>query len=208
MPKCSIGSESLSPSNSTSTRPARGWRLWKLEKEGTASGHSGLMDIPMVIEQAMHEERKELLAIAVETGLFDAEEAEALLGSVLDRFLIGGLPDGHSIAVCRDSMGGTALGWTYYAPDAYAEQVWNIWWIGVAPSCHGKGVGQAMMHSIEREASENNVRVIVVETSDGSALARARSFYRSLGYGECGVIPNFYGAGDSKVIFSKSLLVA
>jgi ribosomal protein S18 acetylase RimI-like enzyme len=61
------------------------------------------------------------------------------------------------------------------------------------------------LSNIERDAAALGARVIVIETSDQEALARARNFYLKRGYEERGRIPDFYAEGDSKVIFSRSL---
>ncbi|MCT0207577.1 N-acetyltransferase [Synechococcus sp. CS-1332] len=159
----------------------------------------------MIIGPIQEHEREVLLGLAVSTGLFTAEDAEGLLGGVLDSLAAGELPEGHTVVACRESRDGPAIGWSYYAPDPYAETVWNVWWIGVSPSYHGDGVGQAILSNIERDAAALGARVIVIETSDQAPLARARNFYLKRGYEERGRIPDFYAEGDSKVIFSRSL---
>ena len=159
----------------------------------------------MIIEPIQENERSALLGLAVSTGLFASEDAEGLLGRVLDSLAAGALPDGHTAVACRESHGGPAIGWSYYAPDPYSEKVWNVWWLGVSPSHHGGGVGQAILANIEQVAAELGARVIVIETSDQAPLARARSFYQKQGYQERGRIPDFYAKGESKVIFSRSL---
>ena len=159
----------------------------------------------MIIGPIQEHEREVLLGLAVRTGLFTAEDAEGLLGGVLDSLAAGELPEGHTAVACRESQDGPAIGWSYYAPDPYAEGVWNVWWLGVSPSHHGGGVGQAILSNIERDTAAFGARVIVIETSDQEALARARNFYLKRGYEERGRIPDFYAEGDSKVIFSRSL---
>lgn len=159
----------------------------------------------MIIAPVQKHERQALLDLAVSTGLFTPEDAEGLLGSVLDSLTAGDLPSGHAAVSCRESYGSPVVGWSYFAPDPYAEQVWNVWWIGVTPSHHGMGVGQALLAHVKQAAMASGVRIIVIETSDQAPLARARKFYLKLGYKECGRIPDFYDKGDAKVIFSCSI---
>ncbi|TXH71758.1 MAG: GNAT family N-acetyltransferase [Thiothrix sp.] len=158
----------------------------------------------MVVHSAQTGERSALLDIALKTRLFTPDEAEALLGGTLDGLADGSLPETHQSVVCR-APAGEALGWSYFAPDAYAEDVWNIWWLGVAPEHHGQGVAQALLSHIEQTITQLGGRVIVIETSDQQPLARARRFYAKSGYSECGRIPDFYGAGDAKVILARSM---
>lgn len=150
-------------------------------------------------------ERARLLEIAVATGLFQPDDAEGLLGSVIDELAAGRLPAGHA-AVAVDGPGtGGAVGWAYHAPDPYAGNVWNLWWIGVDPAAHGTGVGRVLLEHVERVAAQNEGRVLVIETSDLPPMARARAFYTRAGYGERGRIPDFYADGEAKVIFSKRI---
>lgn len=137
--------------------------------------------------------------------MFSAEEAEALLGHVLDELAGGRLGDGHLAVECRKTANDPVIGWSYYAPDAYSDKVWNIWWIGVLPECQGSGAGLALLDHVTNEAIRAGARVIVIETSDQAALARARAFYAKHGFEARGMIPDFYATGDAKVIFSRSL---
>lgn len=159
----------------------------------------------LLIKPVRSEERAILLALAVETGLFLSEEAEGLLGTVLDELHAQSLPAGHAAVTCRRSSEEAAVGWAYFAPDPYAEQVWNLWWIGVLPGHHGSGAASALLAHVEHAASQAGARVVVIETSDLDSTGRARNFYVKSGYRERGRIPDYYGQDESKVIFSRSL---
>lgn len=150
------------------------------------------------------EDREELLAVAVNTGLFSMEDAEALLGHVLDELAGGRLGDGHRAIECRRTANDPVIGWCYYAPDAYSEKIWNVWWIGVLPESHGGGAGPALLAHVTDEAIQAGARAMVIETSDQAALERARRFYVKQGFEVRGAIPDFYAKGESKVIFSRS----
>jgi ribosomal protein S18 acetylase RimI-like enzyme len=158
----------------------------------------------MIIEPVQASEKAALLALAVDTGLFSAEDAEGLLGTIVDSFSNNELPSQHAVVVCRDFQGGPVVGWSYFAPDHYAEDVWNVWWIGVAPKRHGTGPGRALLSFVEKAVAEARGRVIVIETSDQDFLSCARKFYTKAGYNERGRIPDFYSKDESKVIFSRS----
>lgn len=159
----------------------------------------------MIITPVQKHERTALLSLAVSTELFTPIAAEDLLGGILDALAAGELPERHAAVACRALHDGPALGWSYYAPDPYADTVWNVWWIGVHPHHHGGGAGQRLLAHIEQTAIAAGARVIVIETSDQAPLARARRFYTKLGYAERGRIPDFYADGDAKVIFSRTL---
>jgi ribosomal protein S18 acetylase RimI-like enzyme len=159
----------------------------------------------MLLQPAKPNEREELLTIAVRTGLFSREEAEGLLGSVLEELAAERLPEGHATVTCRATPDGPVMGWAYFAPDPYADRVWNLWWIGVLPEHQGTGAGRALLTHAESVATQAGARVLVIETSDLEPMARARRFYLNASYSERGRIPDFYSKGEAKVIFSRSL---
>jgi ribosomal protein S18 acetylase RimI-like enzyme len=149
-------------------------------------------------------ETDDLLKLAVSTGLFSPEEADALLGETLGQWHAGKLPAGHAATVAADA-GDKALGWSYFAPDPNAGGVWNLWWIGCRPDAFGSGVGRALLAEFESVAHRAGARILIVETSSSSQLDRARRFYAREGYAQRGDIPNFYGPNDNKLIFVKEI---
>ena len=157
----------------------------------------------MLVEPIHHSDRSHLLAVAIDTGLFAANEAELLLGEIIDSLASGTLPEGHEAVCCRFERGLPAVGWSYFAPDQHAENVWNIWWIGVDPGNLGTGAGQHLLRHVEGKIASSGGRLVVIETSAADSLARARRFYQAQGYTECGRVPDFYAIGESKVIFAR-----
>lgn len=160
-----------------------------------------------MIRSPHEHESAALVAIGVDTGLFSPAEAELLLAQTLADLHAGRLPDGHVAAVVVDAAD-VPLGWAYFAADDKASGVWNLWWIGVAPRAQGGGAGTALLAHVERHVQQQAGRVLVIETSASPALARTRAFYRRRGYRECGTIPDFYAAGDGKVIFARTFAPA
>lgn len=158
-----------------------------------------------MIRPATPADTESLLHVAVATGLFEPADAAALLGQVLADLHAGHLAAGHAVAMWVASAASAPEGWVYFAPDVYAEQVWDLWWIGVTPAAHGRGIGAALLESVEAAVTAARGRLLVIETSALDPLIRARAFYRRHGYDECGRIPDFYAAGDDKVIFAKRL---
>jgi ribosomal protein S18 acetylase RimI-like enzyme len=160
-----------------------------------------------VIRTPRPSETETLVQLSRRTGLFTPSEADALLRSTLDALHDGTLIGPHLVRVIAGEADDHPLGWAYAAESTTAPGVWDVWWIGVDPAAHGRGVGTELLDSLEREMRAAKARVVVIETSDGAGLARARRFYPSRGYVERGRIPDFYAPGEAKVIFSKSIEV-
>jgi ribosomal protein S18 acetylase RimI-like enzyme len=157
----------------------------------------------MLIESVTPQDRGQLLLVAVSTGLFTSEEAESLLGEILDGLASKTMPPGHQAISCRFRSIEAPVGWSYFAPDSHATDVWNLWWIGVSPRGHGKGVGALLLQYAENKVASLGGRIVVVETSAAEELGRARRFYGTQGYLECGRVPDFYAEGEAKVIFAR-----
>lgn len=144
-------------------------------------------------------------ALAVAAHMFPAEE----VGFLAEQFAAserGESPDSHWLVLER---AGSVLGAAYYAPEPYADRMWNLYFLVVSPEAHGQGLGKRLVEHVEdtlRAHGEAEARVLIVETSSTAQYAGTRDFYRRLGYVEEATIRQFYGPEDDKVVFWKSLV--
>lgn len=93
----------------------------------------------------------------------------------------------------------------YCAPEEMTEGTWNLLLIAVDISHQGQGVGRAMMDYIEQKLARMKVRILLVETSGVPEFERTRQFYLQCHYTKVATIPEYYSAGDDKVVFWKKL---
>lgn len=100
---------------------------------------------------------------------------------------------------------GKPIGWICFGPTPRAVATFDIYWIAVARDEQGKGVGKALMLHAEKLISEMGGRLCVVETSGRAIYDSTREFYRRLGFSDAAHLPDFYTAGDDKVIYTKRL---
>lgn len=77
--------------------------------------------------------------------------------------------------------------------------------IAVAPSEQGRGVGASLVQALEQTLKDKGARVLIADTSGAEPFMSTREFYRKQGYTEVGRIPEFWAAGDDKVVFWKAL---
>ncbi len=143
--------------------------------------------------------------IAVATEMFATDEV-GFFDEMIAGFLDGTMPEHHWLVVEQDAA---VVAGAYYAPEPFADRMWNLYFIAVSPRHQGCGTGAALVTHVEanlRALGEETARVIVVETSSTDRYARTRDFYRRLGYDEEARIRQFYGPGDDKVVFWKSLV--
>ncbi len=156
-----------------------------------------------MIRPVRSDETDALVALGLRPGLFTAEEADSLLRETLLGIHSSSLGDGHFAFACEGPRG--PEGWVYFADNPRTNGVWDLWWIGVDPELHGRGIGRGLLQFAEEHASSQGARVMLVETSASEALARTRKFYALRGYTVCGTVPDFYAPGEGKVIFARDL---
>ena len=143
--------------------------------------------------------------IAVAADMFTADEAE-FFDEMLHGALDGSL-EGHQWLVVETAEG-TIVSATQFAPEPFADRMWNLYFIAVDPEQQGSGIGRAMMGHVETELTqrgEDHARTLIVETSSTDQYARTRQFYLGLGYDEEACIRDFYGPDDHKIVFWKRL---
>lgn len=96
-----------------------------------------------------------------------------------------------------------ALG--YCAPEKLTNGTYNLYAIAVRKELQGQGIGQKMMHFIEKLLTDDGNRILIVETSSIDHYALTRKFYHTLGYKQAAVIADFWDEGEDKIIFWKKL---
>jgi GNAT superfamily N-acetyltransferase len=135
------------------------------------------------------------------TGFFtDAEVgvAEELLDIYLET------PDQKDYQVAVIENGAKAVaGYMTWGPTPLAEDAYDLYWMAVAPSEQGQGRGKEMVRWLEAEVRRRGGRVILIETSSQPKYHGTRQFYIDLDYREVARVPDFYRAGDDRVIYAK-----
>lgn len=141
-------------------------------------------------------------AIAIATGLFDAE-SWLDVETVLAQCVRGELED-HTWVVLEEDRHGV-VGAAYYAREPFSHQMWNMYFLGVLPGHQGDGTGAALVAHVEEVLRDRKERVLIIETSGVDSFEPTRAFYRKQGYDEEARIREFYGPGDDKIVFWKAL---
>ena len=145
-------------------------------------------------------------ALAVDNGMF-APDDMAGFDEMLRGYLDGSI-DRHQWIVAEGEAGRIA-GAAYYAPEPFADRVWNLYFLAVHPDQHRLGIGTALVAHIEqslRSAGQQIARVLIVETSSTDHYQAARRFYIREGFDLEARVREFYGPDDDKILYWKSLL--
>lgn len=161
--------------------------------------------MPPTIRPAIPNDVDAIKRIAVDTNMFDAAEV-GFFDDMLGGYFDGSMHDNHWL-VTEDAA--IVIAAAYYAPEPFADRMWNLYFIAVDPRRHGQRVGGTLLNKVEqrlRTRTTNDARVLIIETSSTDQYARTREFYRAYGYDEEARIREFYGPEDDKVAFWKSLV--
>jgi ribosomal protein S18 acetylase RimI-like enzyme len=95
------------------------------------------------------------------------------------------------------------FGYACWGPTPLTRGTFDLYWIATHPDVRGSGFGQRLISHIESRISEQEGRLLVIETSSKESYGNTVGFYRRNGYEEASRIRDFYDVGDDKLIFVK-----
>lgn len=148
-------------------------------------------------------DRPAVLALIQATGFFRPDEvavAEELIDITLDR------PDQKDYGiVVAEGPGGEVAGYMTYGPTPLTLGTYDLYWMAVDPKAQGRGIGKALVLWLEEHVRREGGRLIVIETSSTEKYEPTRRFYLGLNYTEVARIPDFYGPGDGRIIYTKRM---
>jgi ribosomal protein S18 acetylase RimI-like enzyme len=113
-------------------------------------------------------------------------------------------PDGYHFFVAETEQGDLA-GYVCYGHTPCTDGTYDLYWIATNPTLHGKGIGQALTRAVEESVKSRQGRLLLIETASKASYAATRNFYQRAGYLEVARVPDFYAAGDDRVIYAKKI---
>ncbi len=143
-----------------------------------------------------------LRGLAEATGVFKPMELVALR-EVLDDYHAGNAAAGHRAVTWEQD--GEARGFAYYAPAAMTDRTWYLYWIAVAKTLQGRGIGAKLLGYAEEDIRRAGGRLLLIETSSLPHYEPTRRFYHKLGYERAAVLADYYAYGDDMVVFRKRM---
>lgn len=146
-----------------------------------------------------------LRRLVAAAGVFHAHE-RAIALELLEERLVRGARSGYSFFFAERR--GELLGYATWGRVPLTRRSYDLYWIVVAPSAQGEGVGRALLERVERAVAARGGGTLYIETSGRDAYARARRFYRRAGYRVAARLADFYAPGDHKVMFCKPVAAA
>lgn len=152
-----------------------------------------------MIRPVAFEDTKAVLELAGSSGLFSPDEQEEISARLHAYFQ----DQNGSLWIAYEEQ--KLEGIAYCVQEPMTHGTWNILMLLVREASQGRGAGTALIQQTQRLLAEHNARMLIVETSGTEGFESTRRFYTKSGFVEVARIPNFYDAGDDKIIFSKLL---
>ena len=146
-----------------------------------------------------------LRRLVAATRVFYREERRIAL-ELLEERLRRGTKSGYEFFFA--DSGGRLVGYCAWGNVPLTRQSYDLYWIAVAPSAQGQGIGQELMKLAEGAVARRGGGGLYIETSSRAVYTRTRRFYRHAGYRQVARLRDFYGTGDHKVVFCKTIAPA
>jgi len=141
-----------------------------------------------------------LRRLVAATRVFYRRERAIALELLVER-LKHGRKSGYSFFFA--DHGSELVGYCAWGRVPLTERSYDLYWIAVAPSAQGQGLGRALLKLAERGVARRGGGNLYIETSSRRVYNRTRAFYRQAGYAEVAKLRDFYAPRDHKVIFCK-----
>lgn len=154
------------------------------------------------IRNMRKEDKEALMKILQNTPEFEMSEVE-VAEEVIDSYLRDDKRSGYYVKIVEDNS--VVAGYICYGPTPLTDSTWDLYWLAVAREKQRYGLGSALMEAAEEDIKQLKGRMAIIETSSTPLYEKTRQFHSSHGYRLICRIPDFYAAGDDKLILQKLL---
>jgi ribosomal protein S18 acetylase RimI-like enzyme len=151
------------------------------------------------------EERPALERLLSANSAFNAADVIVALELIDDVLTRGALSDYRILCAWQEDNKEALLGYVCFGKIPLTEAACDLYWIAVDPAAGRRGVGRELLGAAEAACLEDGGRHLYAETSSLPIYAPARAFYAATGFTLAAELPDFYGPGNDKLIYSKGL---
>lgn len=157
-----------------------------------------------MIRPAIPEDSARVSALGVAAGMFSAEDT-GVTDAMMAGYFAGHREAGHVCLVAEAAGPGPAAAVAYAEPVRATTGTAELLMIAVDPEHQGRGLGGALLASVEEALRARGGRLLLVQTAGTADFAPARAFYSRHGYLETARVDDYYAPGVPMVMFCKSL---
>jgi len=162
--------------------------------------------IPINIRDQVHPaDPASVRRITESSGFFSAAEVEVAVELVQTRLFQGERSGYHFLFADAEAPIGQTIGYSCFGPIPCTLASFDLYWIAVHDSYRRIGLGKLLLADSEAKIRRMGGGRIYVETSSRIQYQPTHIFYTRMGYLQQALIPDFYAAGDGKIIYVKEL---
>lgn len=155
----------------------------------------------MPIREFMKEDREPLRRIVEATKVFKPEEVEVAV-ELMDAPINDPKQTDYVLRTFVDDQG-TVRGYYCIGRTSMTASTWDLYWIAVDPTMHGKGIGKELVGHCEAYIRGRGGNLIFVETSSKPSYESTRKFYLNMAYQEAARFKDYYADGDDLIVYTK-----
>jgi len=153
-------------------------------------------------EAVTSEDAARIRRLVAGTGMFSAAEVDIAV-ELADERVAKGRNSGYEFVIAEED--GRMIGYSCYGATPATKGTFDLYWIVVGADYQGRGFGREILARTEAAVRQIGGARLYVDTSGTEKYAPTRAFYRKSGFRKVAELPDFYGAGDSKVILVKDV---
>jgi ribosomal protein S18 acetylase RimI-like enzyme len=153
-------------------------------------------------EQLRRTDREAVRKLVAETGMFDGEEIDVAV-ELVDAYLERGVESGYRFLIAEQHR--KVVGYVCYGPVPGSDRRFEVYWIAVAKTTQGTGLGRKLMTETEARILALGGCRVYAETATRPQYLPTRRFYIAVGYKKLGSLPHYYRKGDGKITYVKEL---
>jgi D-alanine-D-alanine ligase len=147
-------------------------------------------------------DRAAVRRIVYSTGLFRSPEIDVAVELVETR-IAKGPASGYEFAFAEEDN--KLLGYACFGHNNMTVASYDLYWICVDKTLHGRGVGKQLLEAAEKRIEQLGGRRLYIETSTRPDYVATRGFYVRCGYTLDAELADYYAPGDGKAIFVKAI---
>ena len=140
--------------------------------------------------------------ILLGSNFFRSDELPVAL-ELVDEFLAKGAKSDYRFVVAERN--GSVVGYCCYGMIPCTLHSYDLYWIAVDPTRQRGGIGKRLMAAADERIRALGGRRLYIETSSKPIYEPTHKFYLAVGCKLDATLEDFYGPGDSKMIFVKVL---
>jgi GNAT superfamily N-acetyltransferase len=100
---------------------------------------------------------------------------------------------------------GRLLGFANFGPNPCTVHSWDLYWLAVDSNEKNRGLGTLLLRETEQKVQAMGGKILWAETSGRPLYEPTVAFYHQKGYTLEATLPEYYGPGDPKLVFRKTL---